>query len=155
VPLSYISLGSNIDGPIAQVRRAIDHLRNYGEVIAVSSLYRTQPWGTQKEQPDFINCVVLLDTHYSPQELLLRLKAAERELGRVPSERWGPRSIDFDMLTYDNETIDDPDFVLPHPRMRERAFVLVPLAEIDASYEEMRDALSPNELATVVAVEAG
>ena len=142
---SYIGIGSNIDNPIEQVRRAIDHLRSYGEVIAVSSLYRGTPWGTVKDQPEFVNCVVLLQTHYSPHELLLKVKMAERELGRLPSVRWGPRSIDFDILTYDDERINDPDFKVPHPHMHERAFVLVPLAEIDSGYAGMRDALPQAE----------
>ena len=148
---SYISIGSNIDGPIEQVRRGIDHLRAYGEIVAVSSLYASKPWGV-KDQPDFVNCVVLLQTLYDPADLLLVLKKAERELGRVASARWGPRSIDFDILTYDELTIDEPDFVLPHPRMNERAFVLVPLAEIDPAFTAPRDALPASERESVTRI---
>lgn len=147
--LVYISIGSNLDDPIAQVRRGVDALRFFGEVKAVSPFYRTKPWGTVADQPDFVNAVVALDTHRPPRELLASLKAEERRLGRVDGERWGPRSIDFDILTYGDDTVDEYDLRIPHPRMNERAFVLVPLADLDQRFESARDSLSAQERNTV------
>lgn len=149
---SYISIGSNLNDPIRQVRSAIDALRTFGEVVAVSSIYVTEPWGV-KDQPEFVNAVALLETLRSPHELLMAVKKAEREFGRGHSERWGPRTIDFDILTFDNVAIDEPDLKIPHPYMFERAFVLVPLAEIEPAYIPARDALGAEQLATVRLVE--
>ena len=149
MPRAYISIGSNLDDPVAQVRRGVEVLRFFGEVVAVSPFYRTKPWGTVSNQPDFINAVVALDTDRPPRELLNALKEEEKRLGRTQSERWGPRAIDFDILTYGDETIDEYDLRVPHPRMTERAFVLVPLADIDDSYISARDALDTDELRSV------
>ncbi len=146
---AYIGIGSNLDDPASYVRAAIEALRGLGEVRAVSSLYLTEPWGVE-DQPKFVNAVAALETILSPMELLLALKAAEAELGREPDgERWGPRVIDFDILTYGSETVDEPGLTIPHPRMKERAFVLVPLAEIDSRFAALRDALPPAQLETV------
>lgn len=138
-----------MDDPVRQVRRGIDSLRFFGEVTAVSPFYRTKPWGTVTDQPEFVNAVVALDTDRTPRDLLNSLKAEEERLGRVPGERWGPRAIDFDILTYGEETVDEYDLRIPHPRMHERAFVLVPLADLDARYASARDALSQEELRSV------
>ncbi len=116
-------------------------------------MYRTKPWGGI-EQPDFINAVVALRTDLDPVPLLCALQSLERRLGRRPGERWGPRVIDLDLLTFD-QVRSDGAIALPHPRLRERAFVLVPLAEIDPAYAGGRDALPPEELATVVPFEPG
>ena len=146
---AYISIGSNLDDPAGQVRRAVDALRNLGNVLAVSSLYLTKPWG-DPNQPMFINAVDALETTYRPIELLLALKSAESTLGRDPEgRRWGPRIIDFDILTYGDQTINEPDLKIPHPHMKERAFVLVPLAELDEKFAPLRDALPPEELQSV------
>lgn len=149
MPLAYISIGSNLNDPVAQVRRGVDALRIFGEVKAVSPFYRTKPWGDVNDQPDFINAVVALDTHRAPRELLASLKAEEKRLGRTPGERWGPRAIDFDILTYGDETVDEYDLRIPHPRMNERAFVLVPLADLDERYVCTRDALGADQLNTI------
>lgn len=149
---AYISIGSNLKDPIRQVRRGVESLRFFGEVAAVSRFYRTKPWGTVTDQPDFINAVVALDTDRPPRELLNSLKAEEERLGRMASEKWGPRAIDFDILTYGDETVDEYDLRIPHPRMNERAFVLVPLADLDARYASARDALGIDELNTVTPV---
>lgn len=152
VTRAYIGIGSNMDDPVRQVRRAVEALRAVGEVAVVSSLYRTAPWG-KLDQPEFVNAAVALDTQLRPRPLLHALKWLERELGRDEhSERWGPRRIDFDILAYGNERVDDGDLVIPHPHLRERAFALVPLAEIALSFVEMRDALSPLELSGVTAL---
>ncbi|HEX8806965.1 MAG TPA: 2-amino-4-hydroxy-6-hydroxymethyldihydropteridine diphosphokinase, partial [Candidatus Aquilonibacter sp.] len=107
------------------------------------------PWG-KTDQPEFVNAAVALDTQLRPRPLLHALKRLERELGRDEhSVRWGPRRIDFDILAYGDERIDESDLVIPHPRLHERAFALVPLAEIAPAYATMRDALSAEELAGV------
>jgi 2-amino-4-hydroxy-6-hydroxymethyldihydropteridine diphosphokinase len=153
VTRAYIGVGSNMDDPVRQVRKAIEALRAVGEVALVSSLYRTAPWG-KLDQPEFINAAVALDTQLPPRPLLHALKWLERELGRdEEGERWGPRRIDFDILAYGDERIDDGDLVIPHPRLHERAFALVPLAEIAPAYAAMRDALSPLDRAGVVSME--
>jgi 2-amino-4-hydroxy-6-hydroxymethyldihydropteridine diphosphokinase len=100
------------------------------DVAAASRVYETNAVGPP--QPDFLNAVIEVRTALSADALLKRLKAVEREIGRSPSERWGPREIDLDLLTYGEASIEDADLVVPHPRMAERAFVLVPLAEIAA-----------------------
>ena len=149
---AYIGIGSNLDQPVRQVRRGIDALRALGEVGAVSSLYRTAPWG-KTDQPEFVNAVVALDTKLEPRPLLYGLKRIERELGRADDgERWGPRRIDFDILLYGDQEIDETDLIVPHPRLHERAFALVPLAEIAPAYAGMRDALSPEALLGVSSI---
>jgi len=150
VTRAYIGIGSNMDDPVRQVRKAIEALRAVGEVTVVSSLYRTAPWG-KLDQAEFVNAAAALDTQLRPRALLHALKWLERELGRDEnSERWGPRRIDFDILAYGDERVDDGDLVIPHPRLHERAFALVPLAEIAPAYAAMRDALSPQDLSGVV-----
>src|SRR5262245_38391899 len=98
-------------------------------VVSVSSLYRTPPWG-KTDQPDFLNAAAAVRTTLSPRGLLDLCLETERKLKRVRAERWGPRLIDMDLLIFGDRTIDEEGLVLPHPRMLERAFVLVPLAEI-------------------------
>jgi 2-amino-4-hydroxy-6-hydroxymethyldihydropteridine diphosphokinase len=152
VTVTYIGIGSNLNDPVRQVRRAIDALRSLGELVIVSSLYRTKPWG-KTDQPAFVNAVVGLATDLQPRTLLFALKALERELGRSQiAERWGPRLIDFDILTYGDQTLHLRDLRVPHPRLRQRAFVLVPLAEIAPQYVPLRDALPAEQLATVEAI---
>lgn len=146
----YISIGSNLGNPTYQVRRAVDALRGVGQVTAVSSIYETEPWGTEKDQPHFVNAVAALETILEPMDLLLALKAAEEQIGREPSERrWGPRVIDFDILVFGDRAVNTPQLTIPHAHMKERAFVLVPLAEIDHTFEPLRDALPASELASV------
>jgi 2-amino-4-hydroxy-6-hydroxymethyldihydropteridine diphosphokinase len=136
--------------PAANVRAALDALNDVGIVTARSRLYRTKPWG-RTHQPDFCNAAAILETQLAPRELLLRLQALERKLGRTPSERWGPRAIDFDILFYDDVTLNEPGLRIPHPRLMERAFVLVPLAEIDQRFAAGAAALAPAERASVEA----
>ncbi len=130
---AWIALGSNLDDPAAQVRAAMDALDAVAatRVVARSSLYRSAPWG-YAEQPDFVNAVVRVATGLSARELLRELLALERLRGRVRTLPNGPRVLDLDLLLYDAARIDEPGLVVPHPRMHERAFVLVPLLEIDA-----------------------
>ncbi|HEX5274222.1 MAG TPA: 2-amino-4-hydroxy-6-hydroxymethyldihydropteridine diphosphokinase [Candidatus Rubrimentiphilum sp.] len=145
-----IGLGSNLGDPAANVRAAIDALSEVGTITSRSQLYRTKPWG-RTDQPDFCNAAAIVETRLGPRELLEQLKALEVRLGRTPSERWGPRAIDFDILFYDDVSLNEPGLQLPHPRLLERAFVLVPLAEIDERFAAAAEALPPAERASVEA----
>jgi len=129
---AYVALGSNLDDPRAQVERALAALDGLPDTRCVlrSSLYRTRPFGPV-EQPDFVNAVAGLLTLLDPAALLGRLKALEAQLGRErPVVRWGPRRIDLDLLVHGDARVSQPDLAVPHPGIAERAFVLVPLAEI-------------------------
>jgi len=148
MPLARIGIGANLGNAVHTVQIALAELNRFGTVVRASSLYETKPWGV-KNQPDFVNAAALLETALAPRELLLELKKLEAELGREQTYRWGPRVVDFDILAYDDRTIDEPDLVIPHPRLHERAFVLVPLAEIDPGFQSARDALPEEALATV------
>ncbi len=128
-----IGIGANLGDARATVVAAVARLAEAGDVVAISSLYRTVPWGV-KNQPAFCNAVALLETALAPLPLLVKLKALERELGRETTFRWGPRMIDLDILTYDDLHLTTDELTIPHPRLAERAFVLVPLAEIDERY---------------------
>ena len=132
--LAYVALGSNLADPARQVRNAMDALGHLPDtrLVARSSSYRTTPWG-YANQPDFINAVVRLATGLDARELLMHLLALEARWGRVRTVPNGPRILDLDLLLYDDARITEPDLVVPHPRMQERAFVLVPLLEIDSS----------------------
>ena len=103
------------------------------ELIARSPSYLTPPWGV-KDQPPFINCCAAIETTLSPHDLLTRVQEVERAFGRdrANERRWGPRTLDIDIIAYDDLTVNEPDLILPHPRLFERAFVLVPLADIAA-----------------------
>jgi 2-amino-4-hydroxy-6-hydroxymethyldihydropteridine diphosphokinase len=137
MPLVYIGLGSNLGEREATIRRAIELLGAGGdiEVEAVSSLRETDPVGYE-DQPRFLNGAAALTTHLTPQALLERLHEVERQLGRDRSgPRFGPRTIDLDLLLYGDERIDEPGLEVPHPRLTERRFALEPLAELDVSLE--------------------
>jgi 2-amino-4-hydroxy-6-hydroxymethyldihydropteridine diphosphokinase len=130
---SAIGIGSNLGNPVANVTRAFTELAKLGAVVARSSLYRSEPWGVL-DQPPFVNAAVLLETSLPPRELLRKLKAIERNLGRRATVRWGPRVIDLDILTYGSLTIREAGLIVPHERLFERAFALGPLAEIDPAF---------------------
>ena len=128
----YIALGSNLDSPIDKARQSIEALRALPQsrFICASSLYCSKPMGPQ-DQPDYINAVVAIDTMLPPLELLDCTQAIENALGRVrKAQRWGPRTLDLDILLYGDETIDCPRLTVPHYGMKQREFVLYPLAEI-------------------------
>jgi 2-amino-4-hydroxy-6-hydroxymethyldihydropteridine diphosphokinase len=134
---AYVALGSNLDDPRAQVERAMQELAGLPHTCCVlrSSLYRSRPLGPV-QQPDFINAVAGLLTELDPVALLAQLQQLEAKLGRErPAVRWGPRRIDLDLLVHGTETISQPGLELPHPGIAERAFVLVPLAEIAPDLE--------------------
>ena len=128
---AYVGIGANLDDPAARVRDAFVELAALPgtRLVRRSSLYRTQPQG-YAAQPDFVNAVAALDTELAPAELLDRLQAIETKAGRRRSFPNAPRTLDLDLLLYDAQRIDQPGLVVPHPRMHERAFVLVPLVEI-------------------------
>lgn len=128
---AYLGLGGNIGEPAAAMAESLRLLnaRDDVAVVAVSSLYRTPPWGVT-DQPDFLNCVAALDTSLSARALLQACLDTERLLKRVRAERWGPRVIDIDVLLYGDQRINEEGLQVPHPRMLQRAFVLAPLAEI-------------------------
>lgn len=150
--LAAIGIGSNVGDAAGAVRRAFGRLAELGRVAAVSSLYRSAPWGVREQDP-FVNAAALLETALAPRDLLAALKRIEAEEGRVATYRWGPRVLDLDILAYGEQRVDEPDLVVPHPRLRERAFALVPLAEIDPRWAAARDALPPGERAGVVELE--
>ncbi len=145
---ALLGLGANLGDPIATLLAAKDHLAALGTVTAVSSLYRTPPWGVE-DQPPFVNAAVALETALDPDALLAALKELEAELGRTTTFRWGPRVIDLDILDYDGVRRSDPVLTIPHARLRERAFVLVPLAEIEPAFAADRDRLPPDDVAAV------
>jgi 2-amino-4-hydroxy-6-hydroxymethyldihydropteridine diphosphokinase len=126
VTLAYVALGANLGDREASIRRAAELIG----AQRLSTIIETPPWGVT-DQPDFLNAAAEVETDLGPRALLERLLGVERELGRVRGgRRWGPRTIDLDLLVYGNETSDTPALQLPHPRLHERPFVLVPLAEL-------------------------
>jgi len=131
---AYIGLGSNLGEREATLREALTRLGELDgvAVVAVSSFRETDPVGNV-DQPRFVNAAAALETSLRPRELLERLLDVERALGRdrAVEERWGPRTLDLDLLLYGGESIDEPGLEVPHPRLAERAFVLEPLLELD------------------------
>jgi len=128
---AHIGIGSNQDDPVRQVRDAFDELAALPStrLSARSSLYRTAPVG-KPDQPDFVNAVARLETTLPPATLLQRLLAIEQRHGRVRGERNAPRTLDLDLLLYADAVLDTPGLQVPHPRMHERAFALLPLDEV-------------------------
>lgn len=128
----YVGLGSNLDEPATQLGTALNALARVPEttLVRVSSLYRTPPWGVVA-QPDFVNAVAEIDTGLAPDQLMRELLALERSFGRERGgTRWGPRRLDLDLLLFGETVLDVPGCHVPHPHLHERAFVLVPLAEL-------------------------
>ena len=136
--LAAIGLGANLGDAAATLREAIAELARLPrtELLRASQLYRTPAWGVT-EQPDFINAVALVETTLSPRDLLDALLAIERSFGRtrLDGERWGPRTLDLDLLLHGDAMIDEPGLRVPHPHLHERAFALLPLAEIAPEVE--------------------
>jgi 2-amino-4-hydroxy-6-hydroxymethyldihydropteridine diphosphokinase len=130
MPIAYLSTGSNMGNRAEMLEKANVLLeKKAGRLLALSKVVETPAWG-KTDQPDFLNQVVKLETSLSPQELLNLNLGIEKQLGRNRVEKWGPRSIDIDILFYDNEIIDEPGLQIPHPWMHERLFVLEPMCEI-------------------------
>ena len=125
----YLALGTNVGDRRANLRAALAALPPKIAVLAESTIYETPAWGYEY-QPPFLNMAIKAETNLAPLALLEHLKSLESELGRTPTFHWGPRRIDMDILFYDSLVLDSPRLVIPHPRLHERAFVLVPLADI-------------------------
>jgi 2-amino-4-hydroxy-6-hydroxymethyldihydropteridine diphosphokinase len=152
---AYISLGSNLGDRIGFLRNAIKSLITHSEVelITSSSIYETSPVG-YSNQGNFLNMVIKIETSFSAKQLLEICLMTEKQLGRVRDIRWGPRTVDLDILLFNNENIKSEKLIIPHPRMHERTFVLVPLLEIDqtvkiptlkAPLNEILDGISDKE----------
>ncbi|MDP1546620.1 MAG: 2-amino-4-hydroxy-6-hydroxymethyldihydropteridine diphosphokinase [Anaerolineales bacterium] len=129
----YLALGSNMGNRLANLKNAVSHLTPQMSVKKKSLVYETPPWG-YADQPAFLNQVVMAETYMEPEPLLGHLKRLETALGRVASFQNGPRLIDIDILFYDDAILDSPPLVIPHPRLHQRAFVLVPLNDIASDF---------------------
>ncbi|MBS4052042.1 MAG: 2-amino-4-hydroxy-6-hydroxymethyldihydropteridine diphosphokinase [Methylomonas sp.] len=128
---AYIGLGSNLDAPLQQVHTAAQEITALPGIreSRLSPLYSSHPVGPQ-DQPDYINAVMRIRTNHSPLDLLRQLQAIENQHGRLRSTRWGARTLDLDLLLYDDLILNEPDLIVPHPELANRAFVLYPLADI-------------------------
>jgi 2-amino-4-hydroxy-6-hydroxymethyldihydropteridine diphosphokinase len=131
VSRALVAFGANLGDPARTLARAVGELSSLGSLAAVSPVYRTRPIGPP--QPDYLNGVVDLRTPLRPRELLHGLQEIELAHGRIRTERFGPRTLDLDLIWYEDEVSDDPELRLPHPRAHEREFVLRPLCDIDGS----------------------
>lgn len=156
---ALIGLGSNMGDKAANIARAVALLTEPGDIrlVAASRLYRTAPWGVE-DQDWFVNAAIAVATDLPPHALLARCLGVEDAMKRIRHERWGPRIIDVDVLAYRDCVIETPDLTLPHPRIAERAFVLVPLADIAPDAEiaghTVREWLSRREATDVVVYDA-
>lgn len=159
MPRLLLGFGGNLGDPIAAIETALARLDRSGvRIEARSGFYRTPPWGPVA-QPDFVNLCALAETVLEPRALLALTQAIQRELGRMPGPRWGPRPIDIDTLDYEGVRVDDADLVIPHPGLTERPFVLVPLVEIAPDWivagRPIRDWAAEVETTGVVRIDAG
>jgi|HubBroStandDraft_6_1064221.scaffolds.fasta_scaffold07105_9 2-amino-4-hydroxy-6-hydroxymethyldihydropteridine diphosphokinase len=157
----YLSLGSNVGEREAQLRDAETRLAAVGRVVAVSSFYETEPVEFT-QQPWFLNCALALETSKTPQQLIAAILRIEEEMGRQRVQKKGPRSIDIDILLFDDVILDSPELTIPHPALQQRRFVLEPLAEIapevlhpvlKKTIRELRDALPPGQAVRKVKAE--
>lgn len=144
-----ISIGSNLEDPVAEVNKAIDQIAETFTLLARSSLYRTEPIGGP-EQPHYINAVVIIESQLAPKDVLTELQGIEAKAGRVRDIRWGPRILDLDLINVDGIESQDSDCTLPHPRAKDRAFVLTPWLEADPEAElvgvgKVRELLIPDQ----------
>ncbi len=125
----FISIGSNLGEKIGNCKIAIEEIAAFAKIVKVSSCYETEPLGYE-DQPNFINCAAEICTDLSPHDLLTKLNKIEDKLGRVRLEKWGPRTIDLDIIFYGEQVIKDDNLIIPHPRAHLRGFVLEPICEI-------------------------
>ncbi|MBI5837287.1 MAG: 2-amino-4-hydroxy-6-hydroxymethyldihydropteridine diphosphokinase [Candidatus Eisenbacteria bacterium] len=145
--LAYVGIGSNVGEREATIRKAVDHLAELPrtKLVRLSSLYDSDPVGVL-DQPPFLNAVAALETDLDPHRLLWNLNLVESRLGRVRAERWGPRTLDLDILFYGNMVMDEPGLTLPHPEIENRAFVLIPLNELDPFLPHPRTGVVVSEM---------
>jgi len=129
-----LSIGSNLGDRQAALQSVVDAMRTDFTDIEVSRIFKTPPWG-YADQPEFYNAAIRATTSLAPKQILEFAQRCEAEADRVRDERWGPRTLDVDVISFDAVIQDDPDLTLPHPRTHERAFVLVPIADIDPLIE--------------------
>ena len=146
-----IALGSNLGDSLATLENSLAVLGNTPgiDLLATSSWYQTKPV-SEVPQPDYLNGCVTLNAQQAPEELLVLLQAIELQFGRVRKEKWGARTLDLDLLLYGDHQLDTPNLTIPHPRMSERAFVLVPLAEIAPDWQEPTSGKAIAQLAAKV-----
>jgi len=130
----YLALGTNLGDRLANLKQAVGALPPLVRLVAASPVYETPPWG-YVEQPAFLNQVIQAETDLDPHALLVYLKKTEIRVGRKTTFRYGPRVIDLDILFFDDSLLDTPELILPHPRIPERAFVLVPLADLNPDFK--------------------
>ena len=146
---AVLSLGANLGDRAGAIRAAITALKDDG-LIARSTLYETPPWGPV-EQPPYLNAIVVVSGPRDAHGWLVRAHELEQAAGRTREQRWGPRTLDVDVLLVGDERVDDPDLVIPHPRMAERAFVVVPLADLNPAWRSRipadSDSVRPTRLA--------
>ena len=143
----YLGLGSNMGAKITNIKNAVEAIGAIEgiRVIKTSSLYATEPWG-KKDQEGFINAAVEIVTSLTPGQLLERLQEIEIKMGRQPSEKWGPRIIDIDILLFGDEVLESRKLTVPHPHMRNRLFVLIPLEEINSAIRFPDDGMDIKEV---------
>lgn len=144
--VTYLALGSNLGDREKNLHQALDRIAEFVDITRLSSIYETEPWGV-RDQPWFLNMVCAGMTNLAPVDLLRRAKRIENEMGRTEGIRFGPRPIDIDILFYDRVIVLSPALTIPHPRLQERAFVLIPLAEIAPSLVHPRLRVTIRELA--------
>ncbi len=127
----FLLLGSNLGDSYSQLETAIYHISSFATVLRKSSIYVSEAWGNT-DQPDFLNQVIEIDTILAPRDLLAHTLQVETEMGRNRVKKWGPRTIDIDLLFYRDEIIKTPDLTIPHGEMQNRKFVLIPMRELAA-----------------------
>lgn len=147
---AILGLGSNLGDRQSQLRQAVEAIPNR---VAVSSVYQTAPVGGPDDQGAFLNMVVVVDTAATPRQLLELARRLETAASRVREEHWGPRTLDVDVLWVDGHQVDDPDLVVPHPRMLQRRFVQVPLLEVAPDLEGLDWDVDPTDVVELVGAE--
>lgn len=144
--LAWVALGSNEGDRLGNMKTALSGLEEIGKVVARSSIYATEPVGGPPGQDEYLNAVVVLETTLTPHAMLKALLDLEHRLGRVRDVRWGPRTMDLDLLAHGESNLDDPVATVPHPRLHHRPFVLVPLAEVSPGWAHPVTGKSVEEL---------